>query len=226
MLITIPEVFTPEEAESIRQRLDATEWLDGKVTAGYQSAKAKNNLQLAENHPLAIELGDLIVSRLTQHPLFMSAALPRKVFPPLFNRYESGQSFGFHIDNAVRSLSGSRERVRTDLSSTLFFTPPEDYDGGELIIRDTYGTQAIKLPAGHMVLYPGTSLHKVMPVTRGVRISSFFWTQSLIREDSQRTLLFDMDNAIQRLYQTGADEEAIIQLTGTYHNLIRHWSEV
>ncbi|ABE48367.1 Fe2+-dependent dioxygenase [Methylobacillus flagellatus] len=166
MLITIPEVFTPEEAESIRQRLDATEWLDGKVTAGYQSAKAKNNLQLAENHPLAIELGDLIVSRLTQHPLFMSAALPRKVFPPLFNRYESGQSFGFHIDNAVRSLSGSRERVRTDLSSTLFFTPPEDYDGGELIrhasnqiARGTYGAVSRHQPAqGHAGDPGGTHL--------------------------------------------------------------------
>ena len=165
----------------------AAEWADGKATAGYQSAKAKHNPQLPQDHPLAREIGEAMLQRLWNHPLFMSAALPLKVFPPLFNCYTGGGSFDFHIDNAVRDIHGGRERVRTDLSSTLFFSDPEDYDGGELVIQDTYGLQQVKLPAGDLVLYPGTSLHKVNPVTRGARYASFFWTQSLVREDSQRT---------------------------------------
>ncbi|KAG0731810.1 hypothetical protein G6F23_014939 [Rhizopus arrhizus] len=156
----------------------------------------------------------------------MSAALPRKIFPPLFNRYEGGEAFGYHVDNAVRGISGTAERVRTDLAATLFFSEPDSYDGGELVIDDTYGPRAVKLPAGHMVLYPGTSLHKVNPVTRGARVSSFFWMQSLVREDSQRALLLDMDVAIQRLNQDAAGHPSIVQLTGIYHNLLRRWVDV
>ncbi|WP_088139395.1 Fe2+-dependent dioxygenase [Achromobacter xylosoxidans] len=226
MLIQIAEVFTPQEAAEIRRRLDAADWIDGKVTAGHQSAEVKRNRQLPEQHALAQELGSLILQRLAGNNLFMSAALPRKIFPPLFNRYEGGESFGYHVDNAVRGIAGTAERVRTDLSATLFFSEPDSYDGGELVIDDTYGPRAVKLPAGHMVLYPSTSLHKVNPVTRGARVSSFFWMQSLVREDSQRALLLDMDVAIQRLNQDVAGHASIVQLTGIYHNLLRRWAEV
>lgn len=225
MLIQIADVFTPAEAAEIRVRLEAAQWVDGKVTAGLQSAQVKENRQLSEQHPLARELGDLILQRLGSNNLFMSAALPRKIFPPLFNRYEGGEAFGYHVDNAIRAVPGTVKRVRTDLSATLFFSEPDSYDGGELIIDDTYGPRAVKLPAGHMVLYPGTSLHKVTPVTRGTRISSFFWMQSLVREDSQRSLLLEMDVAIQRLNQDAAGHPSIIQLTGIYHNLLRKWAE-
>ncbi|APJ43390.1 PKHD-type hydroxylase piuC [Pseudomonas aeruginosa BWHPSA025] len=226
MLLHIPAIFTAEEASRIRAALEQAEWADGKATAGYQSAKAKHNLQLPQDHPLAREIGEAMLQRLWNHPLFMSAALPLKVFPPLFNCYTGGGSFDFHIDNAVRDVHGGRERVRTDLSSTLFFSDPEDYDGGELVIQDTYGLQQVKLPAGDLVLYPGTSLHKVNPVTRGARYASFFWTQSLVREDSQRTLLFEMDQSIQRLTRDVPDHPSLIRLTGTYHNLLRRWSEL
>lgn len=226
MLIQIAEVFTADEAAAIRHRLEAADWVDGKVTAGHQSAEVKHNRQLPEQHPLAQELGSLILQRLAGNNLFMSAALPRKIFPPLFNRYEGGEAFGYHVDNAVRGIAGSGERVRTDLSATLFFSEPDSYDGGELVVDDTYGPRSVKLPAGHMVLYPGTSLHKVNPVTRGARISSFFWMQSLVREDSQRALLLDMDVAIQRLSQDAAGHPSIIQLTGIYHNLLRRWVDV
>lgn len=226
MLLHIPAIFTAEEVSRIRAALEQAEWADGKATAGYQSAKAKHNLQLPQDHPLAREIGEAMLQRLWNHPLFMSAALPLKVFPPLFNCYTGGGSFDFHIDNAVRDIHGGRERVRTDLSSTLFFSDPEDYDGGELVIQDTYGLQQVKLPAGDLVLYPGTSLHKVNPVTRGARYASFFWTQSLVREDSQRTLLFEMDQSIQRLTHDVPDHPSLIRLTGTYHNLLRRWSEL
>ena len=226
MLLHIPGLFTRDEVLRIREALETTEWADGKITAGYQSAKAKHNLQLPEAHPLAKEIGTAMIERLWNNPRFMSAALPHKVFPPLVNCYREGGSFGFHIDNAVRQPRGSIERVRTDLSSTLFFSDPEDYDGGELEIQDTYGLQQVKLAAGDMVLYPGTSLHKVNPVTRGARYAAFFWTQSMIREDSQRTLLFEMDNAIQQLTADVPDHPSLIQLTGTYHNLLRRWAEV
>lgn len=226
MLLHIADVLSQEEAAAHRKALEEAEWVDGKVTAGYQSRRAKHNLQLPEDHPLAHELGSRIVTALERNQLFMGAALPLKVFPPLFNRYDGGQSFGAHVDNAVRQISGTSHRVRTDLSATLFLTPPEEYDGGELIIEDTYGTQSVKLPAGHMVLYPSTSLHKVQPVTRGSRISSFFWIQSMVRDDGQRTLLFDLDMAIQRLSQDAIDHPATIQLTGIYHNLIRMWAEL
>ncbi|EPH9810983.1 Fe2+-dependent dioxygenase [Pseudomonas aeruginosa] len=226
MLLHIPAIFTAEEVSRIRAALEQAEWADGKATAGYQSAKAKHNLQLPQDHPLAREIGEAMLQRLWNHPLFMSAALPLKVFPPLFNCYTGGGSFDFHIDNAVRDVHGGRERVRTDLSSTLFFSDPEDYDGGELVIQDTYGLQQVKLPAGDLVLYPGTSLHKVNTVTRGARYASFFWTQSLVREDSQRTLLFEMDQSIQRLTHDVPDHPSLIRLTGTYHNLLRRWSEL
>jgi len=226
MLIQIAEVFTKEEAADIRARLEAAEWVDGRVTAGHQSAQVKRNRQLPEQHPLARELGALILQRLSANNLFMSAALPHRIFPPLFNRYEGGEAFGYHVDNAVRVVPGSGERVRTDLSATLFFSEPDSYDGGELVVDDTYGPREVKLPAGHMVLYPGTSLHKVLPVTRGARISSFFWLQSLVREDSQRSLLLDMDVAIQRLNQDAAGHPSLVQLTGVYHNLLRRWAEL
>ena len=226
MVLHIDQVIPPEVAASYRRALEEAEWVDGRVTAGYQSARTKQNLQLPEEHPLARELGDRILQSLQAHPLFMGAALPLRVFPPLFNRYDGGQSFGTHVDNAIRQSAGTGHRIRTDLSATLFLTPPEEYDGGELIIEDTYGTQSVKLPAGHMVLYPSTSLHHVRPVTRGSRISSFFWLQSMIRDDGQRTLLFDLDMAIQRLAGEAPDHPSAVQLTGVYHNLIRMWAEL
>jgi len=226
MLLHVPQVFSRDEVQRIRQALEQAQWLDGKLTAGYQSAQAKHNLQLAEDDPLAREISAAMLERLWQHPLFMSAALPNKVFPPLFNCYTAGGSFGYHVDNAVRQVRNSAERVRTDLSSTLFFSDPDEYDGGELVIQDTYGSQRVKLPAGDLVLYPSTSIHRVEPVTRGARIASFFWTQSLVREDSQRALLFEMDQAIQSLTRDVPDHPALVQLTGNYHNLLRRWVEV
>lgn len=226
MLLHIPDVLTAEETVHCRQALEQTEWIDGRITAGYQSAQVKDNVQLREDSPVARELGDVILAALQRSPLFMSAALPLRVFPPLFNRYEGGQSFGSHVDNAIRYVTGTSHRVRTDLSATLFFTSPNEYDGGELMVEDTYGVQGVKLPAGHMVLYPGTSLHHVRPVTRGARICSFFWIQSMIREDSQRTLLFDLDMAIQRIAGEFQNHPSTVQLTGVYHNLLRRWAEV
>ena len=199
MLIAIPDVLTADQVVHARQRLDAASWIDGKVTAGPQSARAKDNLQLAESDPVARELGDLILGALQRSALFISAALPLRIFPPLFNRYQGGQSFGNHVDNAIRQVTGTPHRIRTDLSATLFFANPDEYDGGELVVEDTYGVHSVKLPAGHLVLYPSTSLHSVRPVTRGARVASFFWIQSMVRDDGQRTLLFDLDTAIQRV---------------------------
>lgn len=226
MLLHINEVLTRQDAAEYRAALEAAEWVDGRVTAGYQSARTKHNSQLSEDHPLARSLSDKIIIALERNALFMGAALPSKVFPPLFNRYEIGQTFGTHVDNAVRQVPGTGHRIRTDLSATLFLTPPEDYDGGELVIEGTSDTQYIKLPAGDMVLYPSTSLHHVRPVTRGSRISSFFWIQSMIRDDNQRTLLFDLDLAIQRISGEAPDRPSTVQLTGVYHNLIRMWAEL
>lgn len=226
MLLHIADVLSSEEAAAYHAALANAEWLDGRVTAGYQSAQTKNNLQLAEDHPLARELSDRVVTALERNKLFMGAALPLRVFPPLFNRYDGGQSFGTHVDNAVRQIAGTQHRIRTDLSATLFLTPPGDYDGGELVVDDTYGTNVVKLPAGHLVLYPSTSLHQVRPVTRGARISSFFWIQSMIRDDGQRTLLFDLDMAIQGLAAETPGHPSAVQLTGVYHNLIRMWAEL
>jgi PKHD-type hydroxylase len=226
MLLHVPEVLNPEEAAEFRTALEAAEWADGRITAGYQSAKAKDNLQLPETHPLSRELGDRILKALSGNALFMSAALPLKIFPPLFNCYRGGQSFGTHVDNAVRSVAGTSHRVRTDVSATLFLTPPGEYDGGELLVEDTYGAKSVKLPAGHMVLYPATSLHQVRPVTRGTRLASFFWIQSMVRDDGQRALLFDMDNAIRLLGRDVPDHPSGVQLTGVYHNLLRRWADL
>ena len=223
MLLTIPDVLSAAQVQRSLEILNAAEWVDGKVTAGHQSARAKDNMQLPEGSPAARELGAMILEALGQNPLFISAALPRHVFPPLFNRYLGGQSFGTHVDNALRQIPGTGHRIRTDISATLFFTAPDDYDGGELIVEDTYGFHGVKLPAGHMVIYPASSLHHVKPVTRGTRIASFFWIQSMVRDDAERTLLFDLDSAIRKVNQTSSDPSTGVQLTGVYHNLLRRW---
>ena len=224
MIISIPNVLTGEQVSHARRLLDEAAWVDGRVTAGHQSARTKHNLQLEEADPLARQLGEQIVASLQRNPLFISAALPLRVFPPLFNRYEGGQSFGNHVDNAIRqSISGMR--IRTDLSATLFLSGPDEYDGGELMIEDTFGVHSVKLPAGHMVLYPASSLHHVRPVVRGARVASFFWLQSMVRDDGQRTLLFDLDAAIQRLSADVPDHPSTVQLTSVDHNLLRRWAE-
>jgi PKHD-type hydroxylase len=225
MLLVIPKVLAPEQLARCRDALVVAPWVDGRVTAGYQGALVKNNVQLPEGSALARELGDVVLGALERHPLFISATLPARVYPPMFNRYTGGQQFGDHIDNAVRLLPGSGIKIRTDVSATLFLAEPADYDGGELLIEDTYGAHSVKLPAGDMVIYPSTSLHRVEPITRGERLASFFWVQSMVRDDAQRTLLFDLDNAIQRLNRGGADDIARTRLTGCYHNLLRMWAE-
>ncbi|MDU9404865.1 Fe2+-dependent dioxygenase [Pseudomonas sp. zfem004] len=225
MLVQIENLFSADELRELRQQLLAQPWVDGKATAGVQSAQAKHNRQLDEDDPVARQLGGLILQRLSDNPLFMSAALPKRIYPPLFNRYGAGEGFGYHIDNAIRGIKGVRERVRTDLSATLFLAEPDSYDGGELVIRDTFGERQVKLPAGHLVLYPGSSVHRVAPVTRGERLAAFFWIESLVREDSQRSLLLDMDVAIQRLTAQQADAGSLLELTGVYHNLLRRWGD-
>ncbi len=226
MLVQIPNVLSPEQVAACRRLLDASDWVDGSVTAGHLSRLAKDNMQLAESDPAAVEIGDLIVATLERHPLFVSAALPNRIFPPLFNRYSGGQNFGTHVDNAIRQVSGTTNRVRTDLSATLFFSGPDEYEGGELVIEDTYGVQRVKLLAGDMILYPASSLHHVTPVTSGERVASFFWIQSMVRDDAQRTLLFDLDSAIQEVAACGAGSAAAVRLTGVYHNLLRRWAEI
>jgi PKHD-type hydroxylase len=226
MLLQIPDILDAEQVVHARRMLDKADWVDGRVTAGHQSAKTKDNLQIREDDPVARQLGDQIVSALQRNPLFISAALPYRVFPPLFNCYRGGQSFGNHVDNAIRQVAGTGIRIRTDLSATLFLAEPDEYDGGELLIEDTYGVHSVKLPAGHMVVYPASSLHNVQPVTRGARIASFFWIQSMIRDDAERTLLFDLDTAIQRLTLDVPDHPAAIQLTAVYHNLLRRWAQL
>lgn len=223
MLLHVPEVLTAEQVRECRRELDAAEWVDGRITAGHQSSRAKANEQLPESSATAAKLRGIVLSALERSPLFFTGALPLKVFPPLFNRYRGGQQFGIHVDNAIRTSGG--ERVRTDLSATLFLSAPEEYDGGELIIEDTYGAHSLKLPAGDLVLYPASSLHKVQPVTRGERMASFFWIQSMVRDDGERSLLFDLDIAIQRLSRDlSPDHPALVQLTGIYHNLLRRWA--
>lgn len=226
MLLQIPDVLSKELVAQFRQAMDQAEWIDGNATSGEQSALAKRNMQLQEGSPLARQLGDVIQDALGTNPLFFSAALPLKVYPPLFNRYASGETFGVHVDNAIRHLRGTNFRIRSDLSATLFLAEPDEYDGGELIVEDTYGTQSVKLPAGHMVLYPATSLHRVTPVTRGARVASFFWIQSMVKDGAARTLLFQLDQAIQALVaEHGHGHAQVIALTGIYHNLMRRWSE-
>ena len=226
MLLQVPNVLSAADVRAAREMLDATNWVDGRVTAGHQSSRTKDNLQVPEDHPTARKLGGAILDALQRHPLFISAALPLRVFPPLFNKYEGGGSFGSHVDNAIRQVPGTPHRIRTDLSATLFLSEPDEYEGGELCVEDTYGVHRVKLPAGDLVLYPATSLHHVTPVTRGARVASFFWIQSLVRDDAQRTLLFDLDSAIQRVNQDIPDHPSAVQLTGVYHNLLRQWTEL
>ena len=227
MLLHIPEVFTKAEVQALRERLDAGPWTDGNMTSGHQSATAKRNLQLPEDSAEAKEMSALIVQALNANPMFVAAALPHTIFPPLFNRYEGGGEFGLHVDHAIRQQRGGPIRIRSDLSATLFLSEPEDYDGGELIVEEMYGRQSIRLPAGDLVLYPSKSLHRVTPVTRGARVSSFMWLQSLVRDDGDREMLFRLDVATQRVAaDKGPKDQAVIELTGVYHNLLRRWSEV
>ncbi|MAK82710.1 Fe2+-dependent dioxygenase [Phenylobacterium sp.] len=227
MMLHIPEVLTKAQVADLRRLIDAGAWVDGNVTSGAQSALAKRNEQLPEASTEARQAGERILDALSRNPLFVTAALPQTVFPPLFNRYGGGQTFGLHIDNAVRQSGDGRVRIRSDLSATLFLTEPEDYDGGELLVEDTYGVHEVKLPAGDMILYPASSLHQVRAVTRGARVSSFFWIQSMIRDDAQRSLLFQMDIAIQQLAgKVGAGAPELVALTGAYHNLLRMWGDL
>ena len=226
MMVHVPQVLTPAQLARCREVMERASWVDGRITAGHQSEKVKNNLQLPEFVPEARELGDMVIEALARNSLFFSAVLPKQVFPPLFNRYDAGMAFGAHVDNAIREYLNTPLRIRTDVSSTLFISAPEDYDGGELVVADTYGTHHVKLPAGDMIVYPGSSLHNVTPITRGSRIASFFWTQSLIRDDSKRALLFDLDLSIRRLSTDHPEHESVVSLTAIYHNLLRQWAEV
>ena len=226
MLLPIANVLSADDVAEARRRLVAAELVDGRVTAGHQSSREKRNQQVREGDPAAVELGQSIVAALQRHALFVSAALPLRVFPPLFNRYEAGESFGTHVDNAIRQVPGTPHRLRTDLSATLFLNDPGDYDGGELVVEDVYGVHPVKLPAGHLVLYPASSLHHVSPVTRGSRMAAFFWIQSMVRDDGARTLLFDLDSAIRRFSADVPDHPAAVQLVGVYHNLVRRWAEL
>ncbi len=228
MLLHVPRVLSKSQVSECRARLAEVDWSDGRITAGHQSALAKHNLQLRETHPLARELGATVLAALNMSSLFFSAALPRQVFPPLFNCYRVGNGFGNHIDNAIRYDRSTRAAspVRTDLSVTLFLSSPDEYDGGELVIENPEGEQRVKLPAGDLVLYPATSVHRVEPITRGERLASFFWVQSLLRDDGERRLLFDLDVAIQKLNRDTATHPAMVELTGVYHNLLRRWADV
>ena len=226
MLVCIPNVLDAAQLVSLRERLErSNSWVDGRVTAGYQGAPVKFNQQIDERSQVALECQRIIVPALERNPLFISAVLPNVVYPLMFNRYSEGMTFGAHVDGSVRISPRDGRKIRTDVSATLFLTNPEDYDGGELQVQDTYGHHSVKLAAGEMVVYPATSLHNVTPITRGVRTSCFFWVQSLVRDDQQRALLYEMDGAIQRLNQTNADETARRSLIGCYHNLVRIWSE-
>lgn len=224
MLIEIPNVFSKQEVNQLREELDARTWIDGNQTSGVMASTRKRNQQLDKDDPVALRIGELIMARLLAHPLFVSAALPLQFYPPLFNRYQGGETFGYHIDNAIRSTSDGM--VRTDLSATLFLSEPDTYQGGELVIQDTYGQQSIKLVAGSLVLYPSTSLHQVTPVTSGERTSAFMWLQSMVRDDGQRRLLFQLDQSIQSLTAQATPEQELFNLTGVYHNLLRRWSEL
>ncbi len=225
MIVHVERVLTPDQVALCRHKLSAASWIDGRATAGEQSARAKRNLQVPEESEVARELGELILGSLGRNPAFVSAALPLRVFPPLFNRYDAGHAFDTHVDNAIR-FSGP-VRFRTDVSCTLFLTDPGDYDGGELIVEDAYGEHAIKLPAGDLIVYPASSLHRVAPITRGSRWSSFFWAQSMVRSDERRTLLHDLDTTIQALsVKVGQGDRQVVALAGTYNNLLRMWAEV
>lgn len=225
MLITIPKVLSADELKRCCDELEQADWSDGRGSAGYLSQAVKENQQLPDAHPLAQKLGELILNKLDQNQLFMSAALPLKIVPPLFNCYENSGTYGRHVDGAMRPITGTPYRVRTDLSATLFLSDPDQYEGGELVVEDTFGPRKIKLQAGDMVLYPGTSVHKVEPVTKGKRLASFFWIQSMVREDRQRTTLFELDNAIQKIALENPEQTATVDLAGVYHNLLRSWAD-
>ena len=226
MILHIPKVLDEPQVAHCREAMERASWVDGRVTAGHQSAVVKDNRQLPEGSPEARQLGDMIVGALERCPLFITAALPLRVFPPLFNRYEGGEKFGAHLDNSIRQIPGTGYRIRTDLSATLFLSKPDEYDGGELVIDDVFGAHSVKLPAGDMVLYPASSLHHVTPVTRGVRFASFFWVQSMVRDDGERALLFDLDMAINKINQALPNHAAVVELTNCYHNLLRRFAEV
>ena len=227
MLVTVPGLLSPVDVASLRALIDAADWVDGNQTSGHQSRLAKRNHQLPESSPASKQAGNLVLDRLSASPLFVSAALPLKVFPPLFNRYDTGETFGIHVDNSIRAQAGSDFRIRSDLSATVFLTDPAEYDGGELVIEDTYGEHRVKLAAGDMVLYPSSSLHHVTPVTRGARVSSFFWIQSMVRDVSDRRLMFELDQSVQTLSaERGGHDATVIALTGIYHNLMRKWAEL
>jgi PKHD-type hydroxylase len=226
VLLQIPDVLDASQLAQARTLLARAQWVDGRVTAGHQSARVKDNLQIPEGSAEHRALGDLVLAALERNALFISAVLPQRVFPPLFNRYDPGMTFGAHVDNAIRTITGTPHRIRTDVSCTLFLSDPADYDGGELTVEDTYGEHRVKLPAGHAVVYPATSLHRVEPVTRGARLASFFWIQSMVRDDGQRALLFDLDMAINRLREdVPPDHPSPVQLTAVYHNLLRRWAD-
>ncbi len=226
MMLAVPDLLDKQGIARVRAIIDAAEWIDGNATSGHQSALAKRNRQVGEDSQAARDAGALVLDALGRSPLFVAAALPLKIFPPLFNRYEKGEAFGTHVDNAVRIHRASEFRVRSDLSATLFLEDPGAYSGGELVVEDNLGVHSTKLPAGHLLLYPASSLHRVEPVTDGVRFACFFWIQSMIRDDAARTLLFDLDQSIQALAaERGHDDQEIVRLTGIYHNLLRRWAD-
>jgi PKHD-type hydroxylase len=227
MLVTIPNALNAQQLQALRSRLEAASdaWVDGRVSAGYQGAPVKFNEQVDERSAVAAECQSLILAALERHPRFISAVLPNEVYPPMFNRYGEGMAFGAHVDGSVRIHPHTGRKLRTDVSATLFLSEPHEYDGGELVVHDAFGAHRVKLAAGDMAVYPATSLHEVTPVTRGRRLASFFWIQSLVRDDARRSMMFDLDNAIQRLNQSGADALARRGLVGVYHNLMRQWSE-
>jgi PKHD-type hydroxylase len=226
MMLHVPEVLSPDQVRRMRATLDATQWVDGRETVGDQGAQVKRNRQLSEHSPVGRELAKTVLAALARNSLFFSAALPARFVPPLFNRYEGGEHYGLHVDGAVRAVPGSEQPLRTDLSCTLFLCDPDDYDGGELEVVDTYGSHEVKLPAGGLILYPSSSLHRVHPVTRGARVCAFFWAQSMVRNDQQRAMLFELDQNIQKLRARLGESEETVALTGHYHNLLRLWSEI
>lgn len=225
MLLIVPDLLDPAEVARFRSALLAANWEEGSATAGHMARRVKTNRQLPGDSAVGAELGERVLAALPGNPLFMSGALPLKVLPPRFNCYEGGGAYGDHVDNAVFSVPGTPHRIRSDLSATLFLSEPDEYDGGELVIQDSYGEHRIKLPAGHMVVYPGSSLHRVTPVTRGRRLASFFWIQSLVRDDSRRALLHQLDNAIRDVGSTVPERPSVDSLVGVYHNLLRQWAE-
>ena len=226
MMLHIPGVLTPEQVKQFRQQLAGADWIDGRASVGSQGAQVKRNRQLAEGSPLALQLGDIIIKALAGNPLFYSAALPLKILPPFFNSYTGGENYGLHIDGAIRHMAGQRDVMRADVSTTVFLSDPDEYEGGELTVMDSYGAHEVKLPAGDAIVYPASSVHRVNPVTRGERVASFLWTQSMVRDDGRRSMLFELDQNIQKLRGQHGDNEATVGLAGHYHNLLRMWAEL